>query len=107
MISKPNPGYCNIRLALAYILHACGAAGMIATIYRPNDDEAIINQRVDLLFPMMFFSIDSMIASSFSIYMCNWLLQSCWCCSWDGRGMSPKYYNKAAYLTQPISVWYI
>jgi len=47
-ISKPDPKYCNIRLAIARIMHACGASDMIAEIYGDDDDddEAIIDQPV-------------------------------------------------------------
>ena len=54
MINKPDPEYCNIRLALAHVLHACGAANMIAAMYGPNNDEAIINQSVYLHGPFVY-----------------------------------------------------
>lgn len=47
-IDKPDPGYCNIRLALARVMHACGAADIIAAMYGSDDDEAIVNQPVYL-----------------------------------------------------------
>jgi hypothetical protein len=66
----PIQKYSNIKLAIARAMHACGAADIIAEMYGDDDDdEAIVNQPVylvDLLFLMMFFSVDSMIDSSFS-----------------------------------------
>ena len=68
MISKPDPEYCNIRLALARAMHACGEAAIIAEMYGDDDDnEAIVNQPVYLggpLLRMMFFFVGSMIDSS-------------------------------------------
>jgi len=47
VIDKPNPEYCNIKLALARAMHACGAADIIAEMYGDDDDDdAIVNQPV-------------------------------------------------------------
>jgi hypothetical protein len=47
MIDGPDPEFCNLKLAIARALHACGAADIIAEIYGDNDDEeAIITQPV-------------------------------------------------------------
>ena len=48
VIDKPNPQYCNIKLAIARIMHACGAADIIAEMYEDDDDDAIVNQPVYL-----------------------------------------------------------
>ena len=46
-IEKPIPEYCNIKLAIARVMDACGAADIIAEMYGDDDnDEAIINQPV-------------------------------------------------------------
>ena len=48
-IDKPDPEYCNIKLALARALNACGAADIIAEMYGDDDDnEAIVDQPVYL-----------------------------------------------------------
>jgi len=50
-LDKPNPDYCNLKLALARALHACGAADVIAQLYGDDDDiddEAIRNLPVYL-----------------------------------------------------------
>jgi len=47
VIDKPNPEYCNIKLAIARAMHACGAADIIAEMdWDDDDDEAIVNQPV-------------------------------------------------------------
>jgi len=47
VIDKPNPDYCNMKLAIARAMHACGAADIIADMDWDNDDdEAIVNQPV-------------------------------------------------------------
>ena len=47
MIDKPNPDYCNMKLAIARAMNACGAADIIADMDWDNgDDEAILNQPV-------------------------------------------------------------
>jgi len=47
VIDKPNPEYCNIKLAIARAMHACGAADIIAGMdWDDDDDEAIVNQPV-------------------------------------------------------------
>ena len=38
-IDKPNPDYCNIRLAIARALDACGAADVITEIYGDDEDD--------------------------------------------------------------------
>jgi len=49
IIDKPNPDYCNIKLAVARAIHACGAADIIAEMYGDeDDDEAIASQPVYL-----------------------------------------------------------
>jgi hypothetical protein len=49
IIQKPEPSYCNIRLAIARTMHACGASDIIAEMYGDDDDsEAIVNQPVYL-----------------------------------------------------------
>jgi len=48
-IDGPDPEFCNLKLAIARALHACGAAGIIAETYGDNDDDnedAIITQPV-------------------------------------------------------------
>jgi len=46
-LDKPNPEYCNLKLAVARAMNACGAAGIIAGTYGDDDDdEAIITQPV-------------------------------------------------------------
>ena len=46
-IDKPNPEYCNIKLAIARVMHGCGAADIIREMYGDDDDEdAIVNQPV-------------------------------------------------------------
>ena len=48
MIAKPNPDYCNLKLAIARVMNACGAADIIAEMYGDDDDddEAIVTQPV-------------------------------------------------------------
>jgi len=47
VIDKLNPEYCNMKLAIARAMHACGAADIIADMDWDNDDdEAIVNQPV-------------------------------------------------------------
>jgi len=47
VIDKPNPEYCNIKLAIARVMHACGAADIIAEMdWDDDDDKAIDNQPV-------------------------------------------------------------
>jgi hypothetical protein len=47
MIDPPNPSFCNLKLTLARVMHACGASDLIAELYG-DDDEAIVNQPVYL-----------------------------------------------------------
>ena len=66
IIAKPDPEYCNLKLALARAMHACGAADVINKMYGDNDEDAIVSQPVYLggpLFPMMLLFIDYMIDS--------------------------------------------
>jgi hypothetical protein len=59
-IAKFDPKYCNIELALARAMHACGMADIIAKMYRDNDDnEAIVNKPVCLGGP--FVSDDALL----------------------------------------------
>jgi hypothetical protein len=47
VIDKPNPEYCNIKLAIARAMHACGAADIIAEMdWDDDDDKTIDNQPV-------------------------------------------------------------
>ena len=47
VIDKPNPNYCNMKLAIARAINACGAADIIADMDWDNDDdEAILNQPI-------------------------------------------------------------
>jgi hypothetical protein len=39
MVDGPNPEFCNLKLAIARALHACGAANIIAEIYDNDGDE--------------------------------------------------------------------
>jgi hypothetical protein len=39
MIDGPDPEYCNLRLAIARALHACGAADIIDETYADDDDD--------------------------------------------------------------------
>jgi hypothetical protein len=49
MIDPPNPSFCNLKLALAHVMHASGASDLIAELYGDDDDdEAIVNQPVYL-----------------------------------------------------------
>ena len=53
--------FCNLKLAIARVMHASGASGLIAELYGDDDDdEAIVNQ-VDRWCPMIFFFVDFMI----------------------------------------------
>ena len=40
MIDGPDPGYCNLRLAISRALHACGAADII-TKYLDDEEEKV------------------------------------------------------------------
>jgi hypothetical protein len=46
MIDGPDPEYCNLKLAIARALHACGAAEIIAEIYGNDDDDDLIVQPI-------------------------------------------------------------
>jgi hypothetical protein len=41
MIEGPDPGYCNLRLAISRALHASGSAEMIAK-YLDDDDDGFL-----------------------------------------------------------------
>ena len=45
MIDKPNPEYCNIKLALARATHACGVADIIAEMDWDDDDDKVIDKQ--------------------------------------------------------------
>jgi hypothetical protein len=48
-IDPPDPLFCNTRLAIARVMHACGASGLIDELYGDDDDdEAIVTQPVYL-----------------------------------------------------------
>ena len=38
MIDGPDPGFCNLRLAISRVLHACGAADIIAKYLDDNEN---------------------------------------------------------------------
>jgi len=42
MIDGPDPGYCNLKLAIARAMHACGAADIIDEIYAYDHEENFI-----------------------------------------------------------------
>ena len=47
VIDKPNPEYCNMKLAIVRAMHACRTADIISEMDWDNDDdEAIVNQSV-------------------------------------------------------------
>ena len=49
MIDPPNPSFCNLKLAIARVMHASGASGLISELYGDDDDdEAVVNQPVYL-----------------------------------------------------------
>jgi len=49
MIDAPDPSFCNLRLAIARVMYASGASGLIDDVYGDDDDgEAIVNQPVYL-----------------------------------------------------------
>ena len=39
VVDGPNPEFCNLELAIARALHACGAADVIAEIYDNDVDD--------------------------------------------------------------------
>ena len=45
-IDEPDPDFCNLKLAIARALHACGAADIIAKIYDDDDDEVFDTQSI-------------------------------------------------------------
>ena len=49
VIDRPDPEFCNLKLAIARELHACGAAGIIAETYSDDDaddEDAIVTQPI-------------------------------------------------------------
>jgi hypothetical protein len=46
MIDGPDPGYCNLKLAIARVMHASGAAEIIDKIYGDADDDEFLGQPV-------------------------------------------------------------
>jgi len=49
LIDAPDPSFCNLKLAIARVMYASGASGLIDEIYGDDDDdEAIVNQPVYL-----------------------------------------------------------
>jgi hypothetical protein len=49
IMDAPNPSFCNLKLALARVMDASGASGLIDELYGDDDDnEAIVNQPVYL-----------------------------------------------------------
>ena len=41
MIEGPDPAFCNLHLAIARVLHASGAADIIAQVYGDDDDDFV------------------------------------------------------------------
>jgi len=50
LIDPPSSLFCNTRLAIARVMHACGASDLIDELYGDDDDEeeAIVTQPVYL-----------------------------------------------------------
>jgi len=49
MIDPPDPLFCNLKLALARVVHASGASGpLIDELYGGHEDEATVNQPIYL-----------------------------------------------------------
>ena len=49
IIDAPDPMFCNLKLAIARVMYASGASGLIDELYGDgDDDEAIVNQPVYL-----------------------------------------------------------
>ena len=49
VIDAPDPSLCNLKLAIARVMHASGASGLIDEVYGDDDDdEAIVDQPVYL-----------------------------------------------------------
>ena len=46
MVIDGPAAFCNLKLAIARALHACGAADIIAKTYGDNDDETIVTQPI-------------------------------------------------------------
>ena len=44
---KHNPGYCNLKLAVARVMNACGAADIIAQMY--GDDDGVDDEKASSL----------------------------------------------------------
>jgi hypothetical protein len=47
-IDPPDPLFCNTKLAIARVMYACGASGLIDELCDDDDDEAIETQPVYL-----------------------------------------------------------
>jgi hypothetical protein len=60
-IDKPNPMYCNLKLALARALDACGAADVIAEVYADDDDDEAIITQCPVYFGGPFVSDDALL----------------------------------------------
>jgi hypothetical protein len=45
MIDGPDPGFCNLKLAIARAFNASGAANIIARIYGNDDDEEVVTSQ--------------------------------------------------------------
>lgn len=49
VIDPPHPSFCNLKLALARAMHACGASDLLADLRGDDDDdEAIVSRPVYL-----------------------------------------------------------
>ena len=49
VIDAPDPSFCNLKLAIARVMYASGASGLIDEVYGDDDDdEVIVNQPVYL-----------------------------------------------------------
>jgi len=46
MIDGPDPVFCNLHLAIARVLHASGAADIIAEVYSDDNGEDFIGQPI-------------------------------------------------------------
>ena len=45
IIDTPDPSFCNLKLAIARVMYASGASGLIDELYGDdNDNEAIIHK---------------------------------------------------------------
>jgi hypothetical protein len=64
-VPLPNPRFCNLKLAIARAVHACGASEIMDQLYGndDDDDEAIMTLPVGRVFQMMHFSVELIIDS--------------------------------------------